>query len=305
MTVGAKCTRFIAAGLASLVMLGCGKPDNPNDYPVSHWLKDGEDCTRASAAAIIKAGLPFPNFGSEGAPSAASGVAPERRIKTVDMWLGPTRFVIPAQVASSNGAYPATHPRRYQGLRGSLPNFYPVGPAAPVKDGMGPMVEVNFKCSMDEKYAASWGRGYQSNEEGIERVKAQYEADAAQFDVKRVGPSRISVNRREDIRMIEVLYERGGAKYNDGMPMWEASYWPLDKPLTSPDGAVGGIGCARRHDPVERRYGQRGWRCGSGIRLTPYGGAQIEVYVSHIEQMPAVFEQVKQLLISAQQPVKE
>lgn len=34
-TVGSKTLRLVAAGLASLAMLGCGKPDNPNDYPLS------------------------------------------------------------------------------------------------------------------------------------------------------------------------------------------------------------------------------------------------------------------------------
>jgi hypothetical protein len=92
------------AGLASLS--GCGKPDNPNDYPVSHWLTDGEDCTRAAPAAIIKSGLPSPNFQMEETPNAASGVPPEQRIKTVDTWLEPTRLVIPAQVAYSKGAPP-------------------------------------------------------------------------------------------------------------------------------------------------------------------------------------------------------
>ena len=59
------------------------------------------------------------------------------------------------------------------------------------------------------------------------------------------------------------------------------------------------------HDPTERRYGGVGWRCSTGVRLTPHGGAQIEIYVSHIRQMPAIFEQVKQLLVNAQQPSRK
>ena len=165
----------LACALGLLLVIGCGKADNPNDYPVSHWLKDNEDCVRASARAILASGLPFPNFGTEEVPAAASGAQPERRIKTVDMWLGPTRFVIPAKVAASDGGYPRTHPRRYQALHGSLPNFFPPGPPGAEIDGMGSMVDVRFQCSMDPKYAVTWGKGYQSNEDGIAKVKAQYE----------------------------------------------------------------------------------------------------------------------------------
>jgi hypothetical protein len=291
---------FVFAGFFSLALLGCGKPDNPNDYPVGHWLNDSDDCVRASVAAITKSGLPFPHFGTVETPLVASGAAPERRIKTVDMWLGPTRFVIPAQVASSNGAYPEHHPRRYEGLRGSLPNFYPPGPPGPDVDGMGSMVDVTFKCSMDEKYTASWGKGYRSNAEGIEKAKAQYERRL------REGPEytgEVTVNRRDDIGMMEVLMDR--RREANGQRYWEASYWPIDGELRGPSGNVSGIVCDNRHDPIERRYGGRGWRCGASLRLTPHGAAQLEVYVSHIQQMPAVFEQVKQLLVSAQQPQKE
>jgi hypothetical protein len=293
-------TLCVFAGLSA-----CGKPENPNDYPVSHWLKDNEDCVRATAAAIGKAGLPFPHYTYEEEPSPASGTQPKQRIKTVDMWLGPTRFVVPAQVAASNGFYPEHHPRRYEGLRGSLPQFYPPGPQAPEIDGMGSMVEVSFKCSMNPKYIAAWGQGYRSNAEGIEKVKARYEADATQFDANRPGPSKVSVNRRDDIGMVEVLYERGGAKYNDGMPMWEATYWPIDGELKGPSGNVSGIKCDTRHDPIGRRYGGQGWRCRSSMAVTPHASANVEIYVSHIQQMPAVFEQVKQLLLNAKQPSGE
>lgn len=289
-----------ASILCAVLVAACGKPENPNDYPVSHWLNDGEDCVRASAAAIIKAGLPFPNFGTEQVPGAASGVPPQRRIKTVDMWLGPTRFVIPAKVAYSYGAYPEHHPRRYEGLRGSLPNFYPPGPPAEEIDGMGSMVDVSFKCSMGEKYAASWGKGYQSNAEGIEKVKAQYEKqlrDLPQY------PGDVTVNRRDDIGMIEVLMDRRTEA--NGQRSWEASYWPIGRELKGPDGSVSGIACQTRHDPAEHRYGGRGWRCKSGMSLTPNATAHIEIYVAHIQQMSVVFDQVKQLLVNAQQPSRE
>jgi hypothetical protein len=77
---------------------------------------------------------------------------------------------------------------------------------------------------MDEKYVASCGKDHQSSDEWVRKVRAQFEADPAQFDAKRSAPSRISVNRREDLGMIEVLYERGSASYTSGMPIWEASY---------------------------------------------------------------------------------
>jgi hypothetical protein len=161
---------------------------------------------------------------------------------------------------------------------------------------MGSRVDVRFKCSMDPKYAATWGKGYRSNEEGIAKVKAQYEEEL------RAGPKypgEVTINRRDDIGMIEVLMDRRQEAH--GQRYWQATYWPINGELKSPDGSVSGIGCRIRHDPIERRYGKVGWQCGAGVRLTPHGGAQIDIYVSHIEQMPAVFEQVKQLFIHAQQ----
>jgi hypothetical protein len=265
---------------------------------VSHWLNDTDACARASAAAIIKAGLPFPNYGTEPVAGAASGSQPARRIKTVDVWLGDTRLVLPAELVYDSGGYAQHDPRRFNGLRGTLPNFYPAGPAAPVKDGMGPMVDVNFMCSMDEVYAKA--KGYQSREDGIEKVKAQYEK---QLLVLPEYPGDVTVNRREDIGMIEVLLDRRSEA--NGQRSWEASYWPIKGDLESPDGSVSAIGCRTRHDSEKKRYGGVGWRCGSGIRLAPHAGAQIDIYVSHIEHMPAVYAQVKQLLLNAQQPVKE
>src|SRR4030095_10382160 len=56
----------VAAALA-----GCKKPVNENDLPVSHWADPetigtvyGGSCSVASAQAILKAGLPFPNYGT-------------------------------------------------------------------------------------------------------------------------------------------------------------------------------------------------------------------------------------------------
>ena len=293
--------QFMVAGLVAAALLGCGKPENPDDYPVSHWLKDGEDCTRAAAAAIMKSGLPFPNFGTEELPGSASGVQPpKRRITTVDMWLGPTRLVIPAKVAYSNGAYPQHHPRRYEGLRGSLPSFYPPGPPGAEIDGMGSMVDVNFKCWMDEKYAALWGKGYQSNAEGIEKVKAQYEKQLQELPQY---PGDVSVNRREDIGMIEVLMDRRTEA--NGQRSWEASYWPISGELKGLAGSVSGIKCQTRHDAAEHRYGKVGWRCTSSMEVTANATAEIQIYVSQIQQMPAIFEQVKQLLVNAQQSSRE
>lgn len=297
--------RVICALLSALLAASCGRPENPNDLPYTHWANDSDECVRASVAAIGKAGLGYPNFGTEPVPARTAGEPPAERITTVDMWIGPTRLVIPAKVAAINGFYPQNHPKRFDGLRGTLPNFYPPGDSAPVTDGMAAMVEVRFSCSMEPKYVASWGKGYRSNEEGIEKVKAEYEADAARFDAKRPQPSLIAVTRREDLAMTEVLYHRGMNFYNDGMPMWEASYWPIGKELKGPSGGVSGIKCQTRHDPVERRYGGVGWRCHSYLRLTPHGSAQIDIYVSHLQHMPAVFEQVKQVLVNAQQINRE
>ena len=303
MTAYLRIARFLVAGLVVIGALGCGKPENPNDYPVSHWLKDGEECTRASASAIVKSGLPYPNFGTADEPAMASQ-PPKKRITTIDMWVGTTRFVIPAAVAVAGKGYARAHPRQYQGLQGSLPNFFPVGAPAPVKDGMAAMVDVQIACSMEPSFVSQWGKGPRSNEDGMQAAKSVYDENAAKFGSTRQRPPRTSIGRRDDIGMLEVLYERGGT-YTDGQPMWEATYFPLSGELRGPDGAVVGIHCATRHDGTLARYGDRGWRCSSPMRVTPNIVANVEIYVAHVQHMPTVYEQVKQLLITAKQPSGE
>lgn len=279
-----------------MVAAGCGKED-PNDYPVSHWLNDNDLCVRASAKAIIDSGIPYPNFGKESVVNKKTGKT-EERIKTVDVWVGDTRIVIPAEVAYSNGAYPKTHPRRYESLRGTLPNFYPVGPAAPVKDGMGPMVDVKLVCSMRDDYISSWSKvGYKSNEEDIAEVKTRYEEEAKSWNPTLEHLPKISVNYREDLKMTEVLHERTQGPYGS-----KAIYWPMNYDLRGLNGSRSGIGCEIRHDPDEKRYGGRGWRCAAGIRFSPSASASVQIYVAHINEMPAVYEQVKRLLVNAKQP---
>ncbi|MDO9015073.1 MAG: hypothetical protein Q7U84_09935, partial [Polynucleobacter sp.] len=129
-------------------------------------------------------------------------------------------------------------------------------------------------------------------------VKRQYEDEAKRLDPKR-HPT-VSINRRDDIGMTELLFNRDGI-YNDGQPMWEASYWPLLGELKSPPGSVSAIRCKTRNDP-ERRYGGTGWRCSSTVGLTPEATAVIEIYASQIRHMPAVHKQVNQLFINAKQP---
>ena len=276
-------------------LLGCGKPENPNDYPVSHWLKDGEECTRASAAAIIKSGLPFPHFGTEDVPAPA-GQTPKKRITTIDMWVGTTRFVIPAAVAVAGKGYARTHPRQYQGLQGSLPHFFPVGEPASVKDGMAAMVDVQISCSMEPSFVSQWGNGPRSNEESMKATAAKYERDLLLLPDH---PGQVTTSVREDLEMTEVLMERR----KDGQRVyWEATYWPMTGELRGPDGTVVGIHCATRHDGALARYGNRGWTCGSGISVTPNVVANVEIYVAHLQHMPTVFEQVKQLLMTVKQP---
>ena len=293
---------------AGTALMGCDKPVNYNDMPVSYWADpnslhaDGvgyaDDCSLASAQAILKSGLPYPNYGTKD-ELASDGVTIKKRITTVDYWLGGMRFVFPAEVATSS-SYPEHNPHRYRGLTGSLPHFYPKGEHAPVKDGMGAMVEVTFDCTMNPN--ANWfvyRARPRSNEEGIQQVKADYEAKAAVPGGLPSSLSKISINRRDDIHMVEVLYDRGGIHTN-GQPMWEATYWPLNRQLKgSFKGDVSPIRCAIRHDHIQKRYGGVGHTCGTYMQVTDHVSAGISIYVSHLDQMPAIFDQVQQLIINA------
>lgn len=289
--------RLVGLCVAALfAVTGCDKPVNLDDLPVSHWADpktigaDGfgyaDGCSVASAQAILKSGLPFPNYGTKD-ELAADGKTINKRITTVDVWLGGVRFVFPAELVSS-GSYPAHNPNRYNGLQGTLPHFYPKGEPAKVKDGMGAMVDVKFVCSMEPKFAAS--KGYRSNEDGIQKAKAAYEKkliDSPDY------PGTVTISIREDLGMTEVLLERQKLQ-------WEATYWPLNRELKGPTGSVSSIGCQIRNDPgPNKRYGGRGYTCGSGIRITPNVYATIDIYVSHLAEMPNIYDQVQQVIINA------
>ena len=293
----------IVLAFAIFALLGCGKPVNYNDLPVSYWAdpkSKGKDalgyadgCSVASAQAILRSGLPYPNHGTR-EELAADGKTIKKRI-TTDYWLGGVRFVFPAEIAASS-TYPEHNPHRYRSLRGTLPHFYPKGKPAPIKDGMNAMVEVNFGCMMDLKNDLRFVNFIRprSNQEGIQQVKAEYEILAKSKDY----PGVVTLNDRYDIRMIEVLLDRGSESHNQRY--WEATYWPMDRELKSSfDGTVSRIRCSIRHDPIQKRYGNRGWTCGAGMRVTEQVHAGITIYVSHLEEMPIIFDQVQQVVINA------
>ncbi len=300
---GVRCFWIVA--LATLpIFVGCQK--NLNEQPLSYWadpisLKEdsfgfADGCSLASAQAIIKSGLPFPNYGTKDELAADSKTI-NKRIATVDVWLGGTRFVFPAELVKS-GDFPANNPNRYRGMGGTLPHFYPKDPTgafAAEKDGMGAMVDVKFVCSMEPGFAQSWGEGPHSNEEAIERAKASYEEKSKGSPY----PGVVTINRRDDLGMTEVLLDRGSEANNERY--WEATYFPLNRELKGAlDGRVSQIGCRTRNDPgPKKRYGGVGHTCGAGIGMTPNVSAIVTMYVSHVDQMPAIFDQVQQVILNA------
>jgi hypothetical protein len=290
---------FLHAGLVAVLALaaGCRPTIDPQEQPVSFWADPKnplatDPCIHATAQAILKSGLPYPNYTTEEVVRADG--TKSTLVKTVDVWVGPTRYVLPAKLVSDNGMYGRTHPSRFWKLEGSLPNFYPPGPHGPEIDRMGSMVQVSIMCSVDPAYMATYGKGYRSNEEGIAKVKARYQKD---LEAHPAYPGTVTVSIREDLKMTEVLKDR--AREANGQRSWEASYWPLESQMVSFDGDVSRIGCTTRHDPVERRYGGIGWRCSSSLGLSPHATAKIEIYVAQIAHMPAIYEQVKQMFADA------
>lgn len=285
-----------AALTLALLLLGCGQ-EPPKDRPLSYWADpknvEGDECVAVTAQAIMKSGLPYPNRTIEVVTDSAGQT--QERVKTVDVWVGPHRYLLPAKLVSDNGAYEKNHPRRFWNLGGSLPHFWPAGEPGPVVDGMGSMVDVSIKCSVDPAYVASYGKGYRSNAEGIEKVRQKYEE---QLRVSTQYPGTVTVSVREDLQMTEVLLDR--KEEANGRRFWEASYWPLDRELKGPSEGVSGIGCTIRHD-VQKRYGGRGWRCTSAFRLSPQASVSIDIYVSQLPHMPSIFDQVRQVFESSKQ----
>jgi hypothetical protein len=124
-------------------------------------------------------------------------------------------------------------------------------------------------------------------------VKKRYEERARSVDL----PGTVTVGVREDLGMTEVLLKQGDWPRG----FWEATYFPLHTELRGLDGGVSPIGCRTRHEsPMNPDHmGAAGIRCGAGMRVTPQAYVGIDIYVSHIKDMPSVFEQVKQVVIDA------
>jgi hypothetical protein len=288
-------SKLAAAILALGLVTACEKPINPNDLPVSYFAdpknigdsNGNEPCSVASAQAILKSGLPYPNYGTKD-ELASDGITINKRITTVDYWLCGTRFVFPVELSTTD-SYPLHHPSRYRGLVGSLPNFYPKGSPAESIDGMGGRVDVRFEFSMEPRFTDNWEKSPRSISEGIEVVKARYEEI---LKTSPEYPGTVTISFRDDLDMTEILLERQGFKL-------EATYFPKTE-LKDFSEKVSQIGCRIRHEPKPaKNYGGRGWQCGSGIPINQNVYAGIHIYVSHLAQMPSIYNQVKQVIINA------
>jgi len=172
-----------------------------------------------------------------------------------------------------------------------------------VKDGMAAMVDVKFRCSMDKRYTENWHRQVKNRLEMLStaRQRLQKEADRQNNHESSTTTATVSVSIRDDLNMTEVLLDRG---YPDDQnpKAWKAYYLPLEGEMHSFNGRRSGISCKARHDPIERRYGKSGWRCSSGILINQHASASIDIYVPHIEAMPDLYRQVKQLIIDSKKP---
>ncbi|OUR70876.1 hypothetical protein A9Q78_11045 [Methylophaga sp. 41_12_T18] len=138
--------RYLVLLILTLYLSACGEQENLNDKPISYWINDSDSCVSGMAQAIVDSGEPYPNFIYESKINPKTGKE-EQRLKAFDLWLGKERYRIPAEYIYYRGGYAKNHPYRYMGLSGSLPNFYPKGERAGVKDGMASMVDVRFQCS--------------------------------------------------------------------------------------------------------------------------------------------------------------
>ena len=296
-------SRIFLLGLFIGLLTACEKPVNPNDLPVSYWadpktdhdVHGSDQCSIRNAQAIVKSGLPFPNYTTKDEYDSFSQTTKQRIVST-DFWIDGIRYVFPAEIVKTGG-YPRHHPKNHNGLQGSLPNFYPKGEYAPVKDGMGAMVDIDITCSLNADFLerVNSDKRIMTLEEGIQYSIKHYEQE---LSGKTDYPGTVTVIRRDDLQMMEVLLDRKLEANNQRY--WEAMYWPLNTEMRDFDGSLRPIGCSTRNDPqTPKRYGNRGWTCATGLRISPSTSISISIYVSHIDQMPKIFEQVKKVVINA------
>lgn len=318
-----KVPSFHLLALPVLVLIlglpACQRPPrvNENDLPVSHWLKDDDPCVRASAAAIIKSGRPYPNRPSAKLSDLTAeqrekyGIRPDEQPSasgeirtTVDMWIGGTLFVVPGGNSNQMG-YPERHPSRFHGLNGRVPDFYPrkaKSERLPMRQGQGPGAKVTFDCSMSPDYAKTWGvGGYRSRDEAIQGMVQQFETRLAQPSYKDQRGKQVTVTRRDDLGMFEIVMDAGVDAQGKRPWLDEAAYVPIEEELRSVAGSMSAIHCDQRYDPTLPQYGSVLARCTSSVRVTPNISADIRLPLAFMPYMPTVHQQVVALLQQAQQ----
>jgi hypothetical protein len=273
----------LLAALVALGLLGCGKQENPNDWPVSHWLNDPDPCVRETAAAIVASGKPWPNE-----------VRDEKgKLIRFDFWIGDQFYELPGDTPLiRNGFAPHAHPLRYSSVSGHAETFLGVPRDKWLKfkhPGVGGTLYGNVYCS-NNLPPNEWIEARALHAPNRNEAIAMALERSRKADPRRV--LRTDVNERSDIQMTEVR------SYTNPPELAGASYFPMNRDVAQTINGrrvVKNIGC-RPYDPEAKLH--VGYLCHSWIYLGPGLWIEFEVYQQMLPIVPdlhdkflATFEQ--------------
>lgn len=273
---------LIALGMLALGLLGC-KSENPNDYTVSHWLKDPDPCVRKTAAAIVASGRPWPN----------ETLDDKHRLVRFDFWVGDQLYDLPASVPIRyNNFSPRAHPLKYSVVTGNGEEFLGV-PREHQKTGaaggVGATLSGNVYCRIDLPPSERIENAPYSSATRTEALR-QYQRSLERLTDRIAGTV---ISDRQDIRMTEF---RSQAKATDRQ---SGGYFPLDRDIEQTiDGrrVVKVIRCSKAYDPDAPL--DVAALCHSWIYLGPGLWIEFQVYPQMLPIVPdlhdkllAIFEQ--------------
>lgn len=280
MTAESRITCLLVAGLAAVVVLGCSKPENPNDWPVSHWLNDTDPCVSKTAAAIVASGRPWPN----------ETLDDKHQLVRFDFWIGDQLYDMPAEVPIRyNGFSARAHPLKYSVVTGHAETFLGIPREKWLKfkhPGVGGTLYGNVKCNSNDP-ASQWVEARWINaptrDEAI-TIALNGARKAQQAEPRRI--LGVEVKDRIDVAMTEV-------RSNTNPPeLAGASYFPMNRDVAqSINGrrVVKSIGC-RAYDPGAPL--DTAALCHSWIYLGPGLWVEFQVYQQMLPIVPELHDKL-------------
>jgi hypothetical protein len=267
-----------AIGLAVLLS-GCGKAENPQAYPLTHWLKDEQGCVRETAQAIVDSGRPWPNE-----------IRDEKGyLKRIDFWVGKQLYEIPFNPAGPFGVdgLPKNYPLKYW-ITGHAESLIGVPRDQMLKfkhPGVGSTLYGDVRC-YSHLPQREWVENTHANAATREQLLEQLMSErfVGQRALRRERAERTEIGMTELKQVMADPAEQ---------PRAGASYVPLGRDIAqvvNGQRLLKGISCARAYDPDQPLSTAE--RCYVWVYLGPGLWVELSVYQQAMPVLPELHDQM-------------